>query len=360
MSVPRRPPSPPGPAELPTVSIVFLVYNRREELRTSLREMLERADYPRERLDVVVVDNASEDGAAEMVRAEFPDVRLVEREVNCGVSGWNDGIPLARGEWVLLLDDDCYLPGDGLRRALEAAATERADLVSFGVTRHGDPGFRFDRSYRTGLLTFWGCAVLVRGEALAVLGGYDPEIFVWANELELMIRFFDHGYRHLHAPEILAVHIKGEPEDWRLYVPSRAYRINSRHFAYVAAKLLAPRDAAEALVALAAHNVRDAVRLHRDGLRALPETLRGFAHGLRHRDPVANRAVSRAYRMNFRNFASPWWLSRSPRDMVRAAPGALVRRALGRPAPPPHPGRREAYYEQRARYYPTSSATLRM
>src|SRR4051794_9499125 len=91
---------------LPTVSIVFLVYNRREELRTSLREMLSGIDYPRDRVDVIVVDNASEDGAAEMVREDFADVRLIRRETNCGVSAWNDGFAVAQGEWVLALDDD--------------------------------------------------------------------------------------------------------------------------------------------------------------------------------------------------------------------------------------------------------------
>src|SRR2546430_10395163 len=40
-------------------------------------------------------------------------------------------------------------------------------------------------------LTFWGCAVLMRRRVIDSLAGYDPEIFVWANEVELMIRFFE-------------------------------------------------------------------------------------------------------------------------------------------------------------------------
>ena len=115
-------------AEAPTVTIVFLVFNRREELRASLREMLERSEYPSERVEVIVVDNASEDGSGEMVRREFPQVRLIERDENIGVSAWNDGFAQARGEFVLALDDDCYLPGDGLGRAVEAAERHGADL----------------------------------------------------------------------------------------------------------------------------------------------------------------------------------------------------------------------------------------
>src|SRR3954469_7567393 len=112
----------------PTVTIVFLVYNRRDELRISLQKMTEESDYPRERVDVVVVDNASEDGAAAMVREEFPEVQLIRREVNSGVSAINDGFAVAKGDFVLGLDDDCYLPPDGLRRAIALAAEHEADL----------------------------------------------------------------------------------------------------------------------------------------------------------------------------------------------------------------------------------------
>ena len=336
---------------LPTITIVFLVYNRREELRTSLEHMLHLSDYPPELVDVIVVDNASEDGAADMVEADFPQVQLIRRPVNCGVSGWNDGFAVAHGDWVLALDDDCYLPPDGLRRAVEGAGAECADLVSFGVRSSEKPDHRFDHRYRTGLLTFWGCAALIRRDVLRELGGYDPEIFVWANELEFTLRLFDRGYRHLHLPEVVAVHMKTVNTDWRDYIRRPSYRVNSRHFAYIAAKLFAPRDAAEALVALLAHHVRDAVRQDREGLRAVPEVLQGFAHGLRHRTPLHNREISRVYRRNFFNYASPWWLSRPAGEIVASA---LRRERKRRP-----PGRRDEYFEQRARYYPNAADTLR-
>lgn len=347
-------------SELPTVSIVFLVYNRREELRISLNEMLVESDYPPELVDVIVVDNASEDGAAEMLREEFPQVQLIVRDVNVGVSGWNDGFAVARGDYVLVLDDDCYLAGDGLRRATAELQAHDGHLISFGISRHTDPDHRFNESYRTGLLSFWGCAVLMRREVLEVLGGYDPEIFVWANELEFMVRFFDHGFRHVHAPEIVAVHMKDAGGGHRSdYYTSRAYRINAEHFAYIAAKLLTRRDAAEALAALLTHNVRDALRIHPAAIRALPRTLRGFFHGLRHRAPVRRPEVSRIYRRNFGSFASPWWYSRPPLEFLLAPAHALVRLVRREPGQK-HPGRREEYYRERARYYPTSVATLEM
>src|SRR5437763_11375657 len=139
---------------LPTVSIVLPSYNRRDELRITLEKMLHELDYDSGLVDTVVVDNASDDGSADMVEQDFPQVTLIRRDENCGVSGINDGFAVARGEWVLALDDDCYLPADGLRRAIEAARGHQADLVSFGVLNANQRDYRFDRRYRTGLLTY--------------------------------------------------------------------------------------------------------------------------------------------------------------------------------------------------------------
>jgi len=348
-------------AVLPTVTIVFLVFNRREELRVSLGEMLDGADYDASRLEVIVVDNASQDGSADMVAAAFPQVRLIRRTENRGVSGWNDGFAVARGDYVLALDDDCFLPGDGLRRAVAAAQEHRADLVSFGVVAGDDPEFRFTELYRTGLLTFWGCAVLVRRPVLDALEGYDPEIFVWANELEFMLRFFEAGFRHLHAPNILAVHMKPTRSGTLTtahWIASGGYRRNAQHYAYIAAKSLRGRDAIEALLALAAVAVRDAIRSDRAALGAVPACARGTRDGLRRRAPV-RREISRAYRRNLESYASPWWFSRPPADFARAGLDRVIGAVRRRPrrSPPPR-GRWSDYYAARTRYHPATAATL--
>jgi GT2 family glycosyltransferase len=334
---------------LPTVTIVFLVYNRREQLRTSLIAMTEGSDYPAELTDVIVVDNASDDGSAAMVEREFPSVRVVRRESNCGVSGWNDGFRLARGDWVLALDDDCHLPPDGLRRAVEAGEEQSADLVSFKVISTEDPGVVFTDNYRTGLFAFWGCAVLMRRAVVEELGGYDPEIFVWANELEFMLRFFDHGFRHLYLPEVVAQHMKGAPDHW---IDEPSYRINARHFAYIAGKHLRARDAPAAFISLLSRNVRDGVRTERAALKAVVDTTGGFLHGLRRRAPVRNARLSAAYRRDFETFAGPWRLS-------RPLPDLLFRRGGGSVDGEQPPGRREKYFADRAALYPDEAATLK-
>ena len=344
--------------ECPSITLVFLVYNRREELRTSLHKMLADSDYEPDRVDAIVVDTASTDGSADMVRKEYPQVQLIVREKNIGVSGWNNGFAAARGEFVLALDDDCYLPPDGLRRAIEAAREHRADLVSFKVVNPHDPGRVFTDEYRTGLFMFWGCAILMRRRIIEVLGGYDPEIFVWANELEFTIRFFDHGFRHLHFPEVAAQHMKEVVTDENVPVDWRPYLLNARHWGYIAAKLLRPRDAVEALVALLTCYARDGVNGNSPVLGSLRAALAGFVHGLRHRAPIANAEISRFYRHNFETFASPWWLSRPMGEMIRALPRELSRGGRGRATRPEGLGRREQYFADRARFYPDEPAVL--
>jgi GT2 family glycosyltransferase len=295
-----------------------------------------------------------------MVREEFPQVRLLTHENNVGVSGFNLGFAAAEGDWVLALDDDCYLPPDGLRKAVAAAEEHSADLVSFRVVSTHDPAYSFTETmYRTGLMMFWGCAVLIRRAALEELAGYDPEIFVWANELDFTMRFFDRGYRHLHFPVVTAEHMKAPPErplpgqtDWR------PYRLNARNWGYIAGKLLRGRDAPEALVALLAQCVRSVLRDEWGLVRGIPEILRGFAHGLRHRDPLRNPEVSRFYRRNFETFASPWWLSRPLGELLRALPRELLGGRFRGENRPRDVGRWDDFFAERAHAYPVEPAVL--
>jgi hypothetical protein len=185
----------------------------------------------------------------------------------------------------------------------------------------------------------------MRRAVIERLGGYDPRIFVWGNELEFTVRALDQGFRHLYLPEVVAVHMK-EPPDGEGYAGSRGYRLNVRHLAYVAVKLLHARQATLVLAALAAKALRDAVREDRRALGSLRDVAAGLCEGLRAREPVRSRALSRAYRENIVVFAGPWAIARDPRE--------LIRRDGGRP-----PGRRQEFYERRPRYYPRATATLR-
>jgi len=93
------------------LSVVIVSYNGRDYLQRCLRSLLEHAwglEY-----EVVVVDNASQDGSADMVAEEFPSVRLLRRPTNAGLSiALNQGIRLSGGDMTVLLNPDVELRGN--------------------------------------------------------------------------------------------------------------------------------------------------------------------------------------------------------------------------------------------------------
>jgi GT2 family glycosyltransferase len=328
------------------VTIVFLAYNRIEALRETLPRMVGESGYPPDRLEVIVVDNASTDGTGDVIEREFPAVRLVRNERNVGAPGWNAGFQVATGDYVLILDDDAYLPEGALARAVNAAEEEHADLVSFTVVSSFDRDHPLNDDWRTGLLSYWGCAALVSRQAIDALGGYDPNMFIWGNEAELTMRLLDRGFRHLFLPEIVAIHMKERILGWE----PRRYRTNARHHAYVAGKLMHTFDAAVVVANLLVGALITTVTENREAVETLPLTIEGYLEGRRHRQPV-RPVVSRAYRDNFRPFAASWRFVRTPLERLRA-------QGDSRTAQLQRERRQERYYSQRPRFHPRGRASL--
>lgn len=326
----------------PRVTAAILAFNRRDALRTTLTKLGSRLDWPADQLEVVVVDNASTDGTAAMVGAEFPDVRLIRNERNTGIAGWNRAFEVGTGDWFLVLDDDCYVEGDALRRAVEAAQADEADLVSFRVV--SSEAGTFNEFYDTGLLAFWGCSALISRRAVRELEGFDPGIFIWGHEAEFVARLLDRGMRRLHLPEVTSVHMKPLG-----HFKLAQHRRNLESFGYIAGKLLARRDLAPVVANLVLRVITESGRRPRI-LTCFPALIRGVRDGYRNRAPV-RAEVSALYRHNFVEFGSPLTFVRGPllRWRQRGKPALAERDAAER---------RDRYWRERAVYYPQGKGTL--
>ena len=335
----------------PLVSVVFLAYNRREQLGVSLDKILAETDYPAGRLEVIVVDNASTDGTAEFVRERHPGVQLIRNPENIGVSGWNVGMATARGDWLLALDDDCYISGDALKVAVRRAEEHDADLVSFLVASSEEEGYFNEGNFNPGLLGFWGCSAMFSRRAITGEVFFDPNLFLWANEVELTMRLLDRGLRHLWLPEVVSVHQKELPSD---ELSLRFHTYNHKHWAYAAGKLLQPGDALVVLGRLLLRTVLDARTRDRRLLAILPQIVLGFANGLRFRRPI-RPVVSRTYRDVCSDFGSPLPYLRTPMQRLKglrdpeATERFRVERRRARLAP-----------SERDRFYPAEAAVLEL
>src|SRR5207249_460519 len=94
------------PNLLPFVSIVVVNFNGERFLDECL-DSLEKQSYPRERRELIVVDNGSSDGSARKIREQFARVRLVSMPTNLGFAqGTNEGIRAAHGDLIALVNND--------------------------------------------------------------------------------------------------------------------------------------------------------------------------------------------------------------------------------------------------------------
>lgn len=199
-----------GAADPLATTAVVSTWNKRDDLRENLNGLFAQT---RPFADVVVVDNASDDGTAEMVAAEFPKVRLIRmphsRYGACET--FNIGFASAVTPLVAILDDDIVMPPDWLEKSAARLAREPATtaILSTQVVEPGMP-----ESYRTSpsvnreryMSTFRGCASLARRAALAEAGYYDERLFIYGNERDLTCRLLNRGYRVLQYPEAEVFH----------------------------------------------------------------------------------------------------------------------------------------------------------
>lgn len=207
------------------LSTVIVNYNTREKLARALESLIMAGGVAAH--EIIVVDNASTDGSAALVRARFPRVRLIEPGENCWFSGGNNlGIRAARGEYVHILNPDTVtLPGalPAMIAALDAApslgaVTSRmtydegtlqrncsrrvtyADLV-LGYTFLGAllPGWRdrrrarmwyaeWDRESDRDVEIAPGSNILARRDVLMNIDGFDERLKLYFTEDDLCVR----------------------------------------------------------------------------------------------------------------------------------------------------------------------------
>lgn len=224
----------------PHTEAIIVSYNTRDLLRECLATLLEEQPG-----SVVVVDNNSSDGSADVVAAEFPAVRLIRNDENVGFArAVNQALRDARSTFVLLLNPDAIL-APGALRTLTAYLQENPSVAAVGpAMRHPDGRLRvlpagrqptlwrvfthatglsrlsgfspvFDGwQHRAGvhdrapLAVEWltGGCLLVRTEALRQVGPLSERWFIYAEDLELCKRLTDAGWRIVHLPSAVAHH----------------------------------------------------------------------------------------------------------------------------------------------------------
>ncbi len=187
----------------PLVSVVILTFNRKKELQKNLFNVFSQSY---ENIEVILIDNNSSDGTSEMVRKNFPDVKIIQMSTNIGAPAYNAGFEAARGEYVFILDDDSYPTKKAIAISVRLIKSDNAAGIVACKIYNSNYNFYETEDYRNKLFSFIGCGALIDKRKLDAVGYYDDNIFLYFNELELTSRFLNKGFKILYSDEAVVVH----------------------------------------------------------------------------------------------------------------------------------------------------------
>jgi len=262
----------------PTLSVIIVSWNVRELLRRALASLYASwGDRPG--LEIIVVDNDSDDDSVAMLRAEFPQVQVIANHDNRGFTvGNNQGLARAHGDFLLLLNPDTEVEGDALWQLVAHANNHpRVGMIGprllnpDGSTQSSRrqfptlPVLFLESTWLQGLLprrmlrsyyaqerpddavqtVDWitGAAMLTRREVVAQVGGLDEGFFMYSEELDWCHRIKDAGWEIVYYPQARIVHHEGKSSEQvvparHIYFQSSKVRYTRKYHGSVASELL--------------------------------------------------------------------------------------------------------------------------
>lgn len=226
------------------LSVIILNYKVRHFLELCVQSVLEATkNFSSE---VIVVDNHSQDGSCEMLKANYPQVKLIENSQNVGFpKGNNLGVSIARGEYICILNPDTVVPEDVFTKLFKFAGSI-ANLGIIGVKQIDGSGNFLPESKR-GLPTPWvaftrfsglfklspkwfgkyyfpslaenetgeteilvGSFMFMKKQVFESVGGFDEGCFMYADDIDLSYEVLKKGYSNFYFPQSTIIHFKGE------------------------------------------------------------------------------------------------------------------------------------------------------
>jgi len=227
-----------------SLSVIIVNYNTTALLERCLASLFSNCDGIS--IEIIVIDNNSSDGSIEKIAAKFLDVSLIENDRNLGFAkACNQGLGLARNDYVLFLNPDTIILGDTFAQCVEFFHSNRnigllgCRLLNVGGGLQpscGDFPYLhkifldhilrrefFPEAFRQKmLLRYWphdrirevdwvlGAFMLTRRPLMEKLKGFDEDFFLYGEDLDLCYRIKKAGWRVVFFPEAEVVHV-GNP-----------------------------------------------------------------------------------------------------------------------------------------------------
>ena len=201
-----------GHAELPVATVVIVTRNRQSELTQTLQSIYAQSV---KEIEIIVIDDGSDDGTAHYLSSHHPSVRLVRLEEPAGyIRGRNLGLQMASSKFVFSLDDDFeFVREDCVERALEVFERyPNAGALTFGVFDSLEPIVpdeilaAGEANRITLKRSYIGCGHALRKSCFEKTGPYPEWFFFYSEETFLSIRLYQEGYAVLNVPSVYVRH----------------------------------------------------------------------------------------------------------------------------------------------------------
>jgi O-antigen biosynthesis protein len=229
------------------ISVIIVNYNVKYFLEVCLHSVLRATNGFA--AEVIVVDNNSTDGSMQMVAEKFPTVIRIENKDNAGFGRANNqGVAIAKGEYILFLNPDTVMPEDFFTKTIgymdahpeagsigpklldgkgQFAPDGKKSFPSLSVAIFKTTGINkvfskspyFNKYYAVhigedetaAVDVLSGCCMLVRTAVLPKIGGaFDEDYFMYCEDVDLSYRIQKEGYKNIYFPEATLIHYKGE------------------------------------------------------------------------------------------------------------------------------------------------------
>jgi len=228
------------------ISIIIVNYNVKEFLQNLLNSIAKASRNCQ--TELIIVDNASDDGSVEFICDKFPEVKLIVNKKNLGFGKANNiGLAQAKGKYILLINPDSIVREDTLDKMIEFfEKTAEAGLAGCKILnpdgtlqlacRRSFPGPWTSFCKVTGLSTLFpkskifarynltyldenqtyevdaisGSFMMIRREVYEKVGGFDDDFFMYGEDLDLCYRIQKAGYKVYYVHNTQIIHYKGE------------------------------------------------------------------------------------------------------------------------------------------------------
>lgn len=228
------------------LSIIIVNYNVKEFLQNLISSVLKAGQ--KIKYEIIIVDNASDDGSVEFLREKFPDIKLIINEKNLGFSKANNaGLSIAKGKYILLLNPDTIVQEDTFERMIDFfEQSPDAGMVGCKILnpdgtlqlscRRSFPGpwtsfckvtglsnlfpnnklfARYNLTYLDENQTYEvdaisGSFMMIKRETYEKVGNLDEQFFMYGEDLDWCYRVQKEGYKVYYVHDTQIIHYKGE------------------------------------------------------------------------------------------------------------------------------------------------------